>query len=86
MVHLLSLKLIGQAFVFLLVLYAWNVLGRYLQTLRAPEVSEERSVRHLKILAGTLQVMVLSAVMFLILIFVISGVVDNPTDFRYTDF
>ena len=86
MLAILSWKLIIQAFVFLLLLYAWNAVGRYVENMRASESPGIPPDRRMQLLGGILQTLFLAAVMFLILIFVISGVVDNPTNFRYTDF
>ena len=84
--HVISHSLILEAIIFLGLLLLWNFVGRYLQDIENKFEFDDVGARFLNRFAGAIHVFVLAGMIFIILLFIFSGTINNPTDFRYVTF
>ena len=84
--NVVSGEFLAQAIAFIGVLLTWNFVGRYLGEHQTPRDGDGVGVRFLYRFATVIHVVVLACVIFTLLVFLISGTIDNPTDFRYVTF
>lgn len=84
--EVLSSGFITKALVFVGLMLVWNLAGRYRQAVTPAADDTPDGARYLAVIAGVIHVGVMSVVLFLVAVFLISGVIQDPTDFRYVSF
>lgn len=84
--NVVTSKFIVEAFVFLLIMLLWNLTGRYLQSLTPDSIGDVKGSKLIVMLASIIHVSAIVVVLFIVLTSIISGVGQNPTDFRYVSF
>ena len=84
--QVISYSLTFEAITFLGLLLLWNFVGRYLQDIKNKLEFDGLGARLLDRFASAIHVLVLTGMIFIILLFIFSGTLNNPTDFRYVTF
>ena len=78
-----SAKFVTHAFLFLAILLAWNFIGRRLADTDAKDIEIPAWLSRA---AGFIHVGVIAGLILWLLLFLVGGTIDNPTDFRYATF
>lgn len=76
----------GKALVALALVFVWNIIGRRLQKRTRPTNPNTKAERAAFLLGGFLQTTALTVILTTIALVLISGIVENPTNFRYAGF